>query len=42
MYLTKIHYEGIVPEISGIDRFSASVYLQILHSYATSPSMQCV
>ena len=41
MYFPKQHYESIVPEKSGINRFSASLFLQILHYDINLPSMQC-
>ena len=31
MYFPKQHYESIVPEKSGIKRFSASLFPQLLH-----------
>ena len=39
MYFQKQHYESIVPEKSGIKRFSASLFPQILHYDVTLPSM---
>ena len=41
MYFPKQHYESIEPEKSGIKRFSASLFPQILHYDVTLPSMQC-
>ena len=42
MYFPKQHYESIVPEKSGINMFSASLFPQILHYDLNLLSMQFV
>ena len=42
MYFPKQHSESIVPEKSGIERFSESLFPQLLHYDVTLTLMQCV